>query len=453
MSILVRERETVELGNEISPKIAREIEGCRSCGSVNIKDIFSLGNVKVARFSENETAGPDAPLTFSWCPDCTYFQLRHNIDIGLVFYDEYGYESGVNPIMVNELRDVIETTRAKVDMKDGDAWVDIASNDGTLLLQIEGNITRVGFDPSRNVAMKGAERLIEKFGTEASHVFADYFDSGIWKRTFGEKKAKVISAIAVFYSVQEPGRFLTDVKSVLSDDGIFVVQQNYTPEMVKQLAFCNIVHEHVTYPTFTAFKNLVERHGFEVVDVTVNDINGGSFRTFLKHAGSSLNVEGADARINTLLRQEAEKGYLKEEVYVDFARRIFEGGNQVSNYLKKEVDQGKRVYGLAASTRGNTRLQVWGLGPDLISGIAERNPRKIGKKTLGIPIVSDEEALANADILFVSIWFYGSKIANAYKGFLEKGGTMLFPSSSNGEPYLVRMENGRIVEEKLPSRE
>lgn len=425
------------------------IGNCRACGSKNIYDVFRLGNIRVARFTEDSESTVKAPLTFCWCEDCTYLQLRHNINPNLVFYPEYGYESGINPAMVKELGDIVFSTRKIVDLAKGDIWLDIASNDGTLLMQVTGDVLRIGFDPSRNVALRGAERLLDKFGVGGFNVFKDYFNEGIWQRSLPGKKAKAITAIAVFYSVQEPNKFLNDVKSVLDDEGIFVVQQNYTPEMVKQLAFCNAVHEHVTYPTFMAFKSLVEKHGFEIADVLINDTNGGSFRVYLKHNDAELKVEGGKERVQKLLEKEQKMGYLTKNVYENFAKRIDDKGKQVKGYLARQVKEGKKVYGLAASTRGNTRLQVWGIGPDLISGIAEMNPRKIGRKTLGIPIVSDEEALKNADILFVSIWFYGDSVIEQYKDFLGKGGKMLFPSGPTGEPYLVEMAGGNIIKNQL----
>jgi SAM-dependent methyltransferase len=425
------------------------IENCRACGSEKLHNVFDLGNIRVARFTEDGDGTIEAPLTFCWCEDCTYLQLRHNINSNLVFYPEYGYESGINPIMIRELGNIAKSTGEMVGLKDGDVWLDIASNDGTLLEQIEGNILRVGFDPSKGVAMAGERKLSEKFSPGEFKIFVDYFNKNVWKKNFGEKKANVVSAIAVFYSVQEPNRFLSDVKSILDEKGLFVVQQNYTPEMVRQLAFCNAVHEHVTYPTFTAFKSLVEKHGLEVADVLINNINGGSFRVYLKHIGAELEIEGGKRRAQTLLEEEQEMGFSDKSVYEDFAKQVVEKGKQIKDFLVERVQEGKKIYGLAASTRGNTRLQVWGLGPDLISGIAERNQRKIGKKTLGIPIVSDEEAMNNADVLFVSIWFYGDSVIETYKEFLAKGGKMLFPSSSTGEPYLAEMVEGNLVRTPL----
>jgi SAM-dependent methyltransferase len=439
------------MGDEISVRKKIEaIKRCRICGSKKISDVLALGNIHVARFSENSRKAIKAPLTLCWCDNCTYLQLRHNINLDLVFYPEYGYESGVNPAMVRELGGIVESTRKIINLEKGDVWLDIASNDGTLLLQVEGDVLRVGFDPSKGVALRGAERLLNKFGSSGFNVFVDYFNKDAWKKSFPDKKAKVVTAIAVFYSVQDPNKFLSGVKSILHDEGIFVVQQNYTPEMVKQLAFCNVVNEHVTYPTFTSFKFLVEKHGFEVADVVINNINGGSFRVYLKNAQSNINIKGGKERIFGLLEKEKQMGFLGKNVYDEFARSIKEKGEQVKSYLYKQVGKGKKIYGLAASTRGNTRLQVWNLGPDLISGIAERNPRKIGKKTLGIPIVSDEEALKKADILFVSIWFYGDSVIEQYKNFLSKGGKMLFPSGSTGEPYIAEIVNGKIIKTSLP---
>lgn len=304
----------------ITPEaIATRIENCRACGSGALVDIFSLGSLAVARFSEDSQGERvKAPLDFCWCEECTYLQLRHNIRTDLVFYPEYGYVSGVNPAMVRELGSIVESTRKIVDLKKGEIYLDIASNDGTLLLQVEGDDTlRVGFDPSKNVAAMGAANLLEKFGTRGFKIFMDYFNKETWRFAFQEeRKAKIVTAIAVFYSVQEPNKFLDDVKSVLDGEGIFVVQQNYTPKMVEQNAFCNIVHEHVTYPTLGAFNSLVRRHGLKAVDVQTNDINGGSFRVYMAHEDSMVKVDGGEDRVAELLEKNNkwvfwEEGFMK----------------------------------------------------------------------------------------------------------------------------------------------
>ncbi len=91
-------------------KVVVAIKNCRACGSKNIYDVFSLGSIRVARFTDDNQSVIEAPLTFSWCKDCTYLQLRHNIDSNLVFYPEYGYESGINPAMTKELGRIVKST-------------------------------------------------------------------------------------------------------------------------------------------------------------------------------------------------------------------------------------------------------------------------------------------------------------------------------------------------------
>ena len=47
--------------------------------------------------------------------------------------------------------------------------------------------------------------------------------------------------------------------------------------------------------------------------------------------------------------------------------------------LRKLASEGKKIYAYGASTKGNTILQYYGIGNDLIEGIAEIHPEKIGK--------------------------------------------------------------------------
>ena len=95
------------------------------------------------------------------------------------------------------------------------------------------------------------------------------------EKEFGNTKAKAITAIAMFYDLEDPNAFVADVARILDPSGIFVVQQSYLPLMLETNEIGNICHEHLEYYSLLSLEHLLHRHGLEVCDVVLNNINRG----------------------------------------------------------------------------------------------------------------------------------------------------------------------------------
>jgi hypothetical protein len=189
-------------------------------------------------------------------------------------FGKYWYRSGINQTMKNELREVVDSITKIKKLKENDIWIDIASNDGTLLSFLPENLIRIGIDPVDDTYKVEAEKY-------SNLIIQDYFSSKLFKDSkYGKNKAKVITCIAMFYDIEDPKSFLNEVNDILDEDGVFVLQMSYTPLMLNQLAFDNICHEHVWYYSLFNIKKMLEECGFTVFNCELNDVNGGSFRVY-----------------------------------------------------------------------------------------------------------------------------------------------------------------------------
>jgi SAM-dependent methyltransferase len=344
--------------------------------------------------------------------------------------NDYGYRSGVNETMRRELTEIAQSAEAMVHLTHDDIVVDIGCNDGTLL-QAYGDIPiTVGYDPSINVAKYALEHFLT-LKPDRYSLFVDYFKKEPYIRRYLEHSAKVITAISMFYDLDDPNTFLQDVGRCLDRDGVFVIQQNYLVGMLDQLAFDNICHEHVEYYSLTSLEPLLLNNGLEVFDVVQNDINGGSFRTYIRHCGSTVgtgDIEPSDA-VKQMRADESARGLDSREIYDRFAERVTSNGKQLKRYVDSAIEEGLAVYAYGASTRGGTLLQFSGLDQGQVVGAADRNPDKWGKvmKSTGIPIVSEEEARTKADVFVVLPWFFAEEFKQRERKFVNKGGVMVFP--------------------------
>lgn len=396
--------------------------------------LFSLGQLYPSDFLAEGEAPRSEPYDLTLVMDDDgVVQLAEQPPAELLWGERYWYRSATNVSMVRALRDVIKGVNRwlGVDVGDpADIWVDIASNDGTLLSQVLG-YTRVGIDPA------GGDFAAEA-RARADHVIVAPFSWAAWQDSpLGGNQAKVITCIAMFYDLMDPSEFLADVAKLLAPDGLFVLQMSYTPLMLRQLAFDNLCHEHARYYTLGSLSNVLEAAGFEVLDVELNDVNGGSFRVYCTHAeadetafGSQPARDVAYHRYDSLMALEYRDDVNGPLVWWQFHERLTELRTQVRDFIAGALADGATVWGYGASTKGNTLLQYFGLDHHLITAIAEAQPQKFGLRTVGtdIPIVPDETMREAApDYLLVLPWHFIDGFRRRERAYLAGGGRMIVP--------------------------
>lgn len=400
--------------------------------SNNLKELFTLGELYVSDFIKDEKDYADR--------EKHELKMMLELDTGAVrlekmppsnmMWGKYWYRSGTNQTMKDHLFDVVKKTSSLVQLKPDDIWLDIACNDGTLLSYVDSRLKRIGIDPADN-------SFLHESSEHAHTVVQDYFSKAVYEKSCGTQKAKVITTIAMFYDIENPDNFIKDIYEILDDNGVWVVQMSYTPLMLKQMAFDNICHEHLYYYSLFNIKKLFERNGLKVLDCTLNDANGGSFRVTaikdvadIKQFSTQQNRDIFDFNVKSLLAHEDTLKLDQPETWHAFFNKISALKKQTCEFLAQEKSKGKIIAGYGASTKGNTLLQYFGIDNTLVDCIAERSPYKFGLKTIGsnIPIVSEKEMREmKPDYLLVLPWHFIDEFVKREQDFLNGGGKFIVP--------------------------
>jgi len=403
-----------------------EIKNCRVCNNKNLTDILSLGNQYISNFVDSfDEKEEKIPLEIVLCQNCKLLQLKHNAPPEKMWGKQYWYKSGISTTIKEDLKDIVQKSEKLVKLNKGDIVVDIGCNDGTLLSFYQNKeIELVGFEPSENVAREASSK--------GFNVINNFFNAKNFKEKFQGKKAKIITAISMFYDLEDPNNFVKDIVECLEKKGIFVIQQNYLVSMLEQNAFDNICHEHREYYSLTSLKPLIEKYGLEIFDVELNDINGGSIRTYIKFQDNAdvRPFKNFEKRFGEIERKESAMGLNTLKPYIEFALRINGIKKDLVGFLKDEKKNGKKICIYGASTRGNVILQYFDLDAKLVDCIADKNSDKHGKKTVGsmIPIVSPEKMREkNPDYLLVMTWHFFEEIKKQENGLFERGVKFIVP--------------------------
>ncbi len=400
------------------------IARCRVCGSQEISPLYTLGDLYVSDFVEKPDQGIKAPLEMVMCEHCSLVQLRDTAPQELLYARFYWYRSGVTDTMKKALRNITESIEKRMDLKAGDIVLDIGSNDGTMLrtYAIPG-IVKVGVEPASNLAEEGRKEL-------------DYFINDFWTKENYDKtvprKAKVITAIGMFYDMEDPNQFIRDAALCLENDGVFIAQLMCLKNMLDTNDVGNICHEHLEFYSLKSLEFLLEKNGLTLIDIEHNIVNGGSYRVYagLKSGTPPKMPEGAPERLAQYRNEERDREIDSKKVHAEFFARIEESKRQCVAFIRDAVAKGKSVWVYGASTKGNTILQYYGLDHTLIKAAAERSPEKWGKFTVGtgIPIVSEDEARkAKPDYFLVLPYAFFDEFYKREEQWRKDGGQFIVP--------------------------
>ncbi len=405
---------------------------CRICGSKALTPVCALGDQYIA----GAFAGPDGkppvkrriPLDLVRCDPsleqdaCGLVQLRHSVPPPIL-YRSYWYRSGINQTMRDNLAGIAQMGESIAKLQAGDLVIDIGCNDGTLLKSYRTQGLRIlGFDPATNI--------VEYARANGVPVVNDFFSAANLRNVYPDEKPKVITSIAMFYDLENPHLFVSDIKSILHEKGVWILELSYLPTMLAMNSFDTICHEHLEYYGLAPMERLFAEHQLQVVDVTLNNMNGGSFRIAVGHAGKVTPTDEARKRVQDLRLAEFELALDTDQPFAVFRRAIAKIKDDLRGILKKAKADKKLVHGYGASTKGNTILQYCDITPELMPAVADRNKDKWGSHTIGtnVPIISEEDSRKQKPDFYLALpWHFIDEFKKRESEFLARGGKFIIP--------------------------
>ena len=393
---------------------------CRNCNSSNIKQILNLGNLAfTGKFLEKGNLVPKTPLELAMCSQCKLVQLIHDYDNNYIYGYDYGYQSNINSIMKNHLIKIVNTINRKFKIKKNDIFIDIGSNDGTLLNhKILKKCITVGFDPIIKRLKKNYKNINFKINK--------FFNFKNFKK-FKIGNEKFITAIAMFYDLKDPNNFLCEIKKILDEDGVFILEQSDLRLMLKKNSFDTICHEHLEYYSIKIIKEMLEKNNLKIFDHEYNESNGGSSRFYICHK------ENYRHKITIKLKKAIDLENKSKIDNIDTLKKFEKRINKLKKTILHIINIYKKkgpIHGYGASTKGNVLLQYFKLDRKTIKCIADRNPFKWGKYTPGtnIKIISEKTSRLQKPKLYIVLpWHFKNEIIKREKIFLKNKGTLFFP--------------------------
>jgi hypothetical protein len=399
-----------------------KINNCRSCGSNKLVNCLNLGKQALTGiFPKNKNQKiTSGNLSLLFCNNCNLLQLSENFNRNQMYGINYGYKSSLNPTMVTHLKNKAIQLQKIANLSVNDIVVDIGSNDGTFLSFFNKNNCLIGIDPT-----------IQKFKSNYKKniiQIADFFSESILKKYLPNKKLKLITSVAMFYDLEDPLLFAKEIYNNLDGNGLWHFEQSYMPSMIKNVSYDTICHEHLEYYSLKTVKYILDKANFKIVDIQLNQINGGSFAlTVAKKNSKKFDKSNL---IDWLLKKEEIFNFNSIKTIKLFAENVHKHKKLFRDLILNLNDMNKKIIGYGASTKGNVILQFCGINNKLMPYIVDVNPDKRNKYTPGtnIKIINDLDLKKKKfDYLIVLPWHFRDFVIEKEKNYLKEGKKLIFP--------------------------
>jgi len=398
-------------------------DACRYCGSKKLVKFLSLGKQPPSNSflrSDQVASENRYPLEAYWCEACFLVQLLDVVPAEAIF-NNYFYAASSSKALKAHYARLAESLTARFNVKAGEVVVDIGCNDGILLHGYsKSGIVRVGVEPSQlgeTAKTSGLQVVRAFFGPATADSIVQHYG-----------QARIVTATNVFAHVDNIAEFVSGLPRLLRNDGVFVIESPYLINLIDEVLFDTIYHEHLCYLSLTPLVPFLKRFGLDLFDVERIPFgaSGPAIRVFVRRENASLPIQDSVVR---MLEMEAAWGIGKITPYQHYAKKVEEVKTRVLDLVKTLKRSAAHIGGYGAPAKGNTLLNYFDLTSDVIEYIAETNTLKQGFLTPGahIPIISEEEFVKRMpDYALLLSWNYLDFFLEN-SDYIRRGGRFLVP--------------------------
>lgn len=398
------------------------VRTCRICGSRELTMVLALGETPLAnafiRPQDRETSESRFPLELLRCAVCGLVQLSVVVRPEILFR-HYLYASSASPPIVSHFEAYADEVARRF-APPSSLVVEIGSNDGVLLRPLRARGLQVlGIEPATNLARAANAVSLETWN--------EFFAVDVARRIAAERgPANAVLANNVLAHIDDLEALLRGLDVLLDDRGVFVAEFPYLRNLIENVEYDTIYHEHLSYFSLAPLERLFARVGMELFDIKQLPIHGGSLRIFVGRAGR----HAATPAVEELRGAEARAGLADPAVYERFAACVRESREALRDLLLRLRGAGKRVAALGATAKGNTLLNYCGIGPEVVEYVADSTPLKQGLLTPGMRIpVRPERVIRDdrPDFTLLLAWNYAEAIVERFGDYIAAGGRFIHP--------------------------
>jgi len=394
---------------------------CRHCQAKLTLPMIDLSTAPAsnAYLTDDELHAPEKyfPLRVLVCTDCWLVQTEDYASAGELFSADYAYFSSFSTTWLKHAEQYVKDMTKRFSLCKSSHIVEVAANDGYLLQYAQTmGIPCLGIEPTTSTAVAAREKGIE--------IIEEFFGVKLAQEIKGHgKQADLMTANNVLAHVPDINDFIKGFTLLLKQTGVATFEFPHLLRLVSEYQFDTIYHEHYSYLSLIAVKNIFENNGLKVFDVEELSTHGGSLRVYAQRKDSGKYEESQNVQI--MLEREIEAGMINTSFYSRLQNKANKIKNDLIRFLIEAQEGGKKVVGYGAAAKGNTILNYAGIHSDLLPYVIDMNPAKQGKFLPGsrIPIFNESKLKSDKpDYVLILPWNLRDEITDQLKYIKEWGG-------------------------------
>lgn len=404
-------------------EIIKKKDSCRVCKQKNLTKVLTLGPTPLANaFLSKKQVDIDEsffPLDVYFCNNCSFLQLGHVVSPEVLFND-YVYVSSTSKVFISHFEKFAKDIYKRFKLNSKSLVIDVGSNDGILLKPFKQLGTSVlGIEPAKHIAEVTRRQGID--------TIPEFFSVKLAQKIVKEKgKTKIITANNVFAHIDDLDEVIKGLKILLDKKGVFIIEAPYLIDFLEKRYFDLVYHEHLSYWSVSSLITLFKRFNMEIFDVEKVEAHGGSIRVFVGIKG----VFKKEKNVEVFLNLEKKAKLRDKKTYLDYARKVSENKIELLSLLNSLKSQGKRIAAYGAPAKGNTLLNFFSIGTEILDYVVDDSSWKQGLYTPGkrIPVVSSKKMYEDKpDYMLILAWNFAQSIIEMHERYKAMGGKFIIP--------------------------
>jgi len=396
---------------------------CRGCDGPDLELVLALNPSPIGdayvKESEINISQPSYPIDLYMCKTCGLAQLIDVISSSIL-YEEYIYVTASSTDLLSHFQTYAGNVIDRCKLRSGSLVVDLGSNDGTLLRCFkEKGMNVLGVEPATHIAVQATAMGIFSFDK--------YFTPALAKEIVSKFGcATLITANNVFANIDDLMSWVIGIDELLAHDGIFVFESYYLADLLSNMVFDFIYHEHLSSFSVKPIQTLFKRVNLELVAIERIETKGGSLRYYVQRQGGPLTDDGS---VQEILALEEEMGLYRRETFEIYVDKIKNLREKTKKFLINAKLEGKSIAGFGASVTGTTLIYHFEIG-EYLNYLVDDNPAKQGRFSPGLHLpVYPSSTLSELkpDYVLILAWRFAETIIRKNKAYLEAGGQFLIP--------------------------
>lgn len=355
------------------------------------------------------------PLIIGFDDETNLVGLINNAPSEEMFNSTYVYDSSQSKTMVEHFRLL---AKRLYELYKPQSVLEIGANSGIFI---------ENFTKDASLAVEPCSNFANRLKDKGINVVCDYWTENLAKdikNKFGSYDL-VYSANTISH-IQDLESCFKGIKTVLNDNGVFVMESPSLDQVVANNAIDQFYHEHQSYFSVLSVYKLVAKYGLKLFDVKKTNVHGGSSCYYITHTESNIHIESD--YLNVCIDKEIELGINNfNELQKAFSLMV-DNLNDIKTFITDKKRSGDKIICYGATAKLCLILNLMGLTDKEIDYVVDTTPLKHNKFIPGtnIKIVPySKKAMENVDYCLLGAWNFRKEIVEKERDWLLSGGTFL----------------------------